>query len=460
MSTKRQNQAKETPQSSFTPAPQALLQRQCACGQHADGGECADCRAKREGTLQRAAVTPNIASGVPSVVHDVLSSSGQPLDTQTRSFMEPRFSHDFSQVRVHTDERAAESARSVNALAYTVGQDLVFGQGHYDPRTSEGKQLLAHELTHVVQQNSSIAVEGAVEGSTSPLEREADAAAQAVMSADSITVGRGEVVPSLQRVEGTATHRGRFDAAQEHDAILYTLAQGYDEKSIKLIQEVVGADIDGDYGGGTVESVGQWQSTHGLVVDGKTGPETLWTIITELRNQGRDLDALHLAESVRPTRKFTTDTGADVTSLESGAPPGGAPLTEADADSVLTIFGLLGKVIKLAPPSDRYDCHGFTFLSGAAWIDDDQVDAILSANGYSITATPSVGDIVIYRSGGDVKHSGLITAVSGATVTQIHSKWGRLGLYSHAPDDVPPSYGTWAAFTTARPGGALLNPKP
>src|SRR5207253_648342 len=71
----------------------------------------------------------------------------------TRSFMEPRFGHDFSQVRVHTDERAAESARSVNALAYTAGQDVVFGGGQYEPGTNEGKKLLAHELTHVVQQH-------------------------------------------------------------------------------------------------------------------------------------------------------------------------------------------------------------------------------------------------------------------------------------------------------------------
>jgi len=91
---------------------------------------------------------------VPSLVHEVLSSSGQPLDTETRSFMEPRFGHDFSQVRVHADERAAESAQAVNALAYTVGSDVVFGPGEYTPTTSKGKRLLAHELTHVVQQGS------------------------------------------------------------------------------------------------------------------------------------------------------------------------------------------------------------------------------------------------------------------------------------------------------------------
>jgi len=66
--------------------------------------------------------------------------------------MEPRFGHDFSQVRVHTNAKVAESARAVNALAYTVGRDVVFGVGQYAPTTSAGQRLLAHELTHVVQQ--------------------------------------------------------------------------------------------------------------------------------------------------------------------------------------------------------------------------------------------------------------------------------------------------------------------
>lgn len=142
------------PASSFTPAQSVVLQRQCACGQHTvASGECEECLQKREGTLQRAAINSASTNAVPPIVHDVLNSPGQPLDAGTRAFMEPRFGHDFSQVRVHTDARAAESARSVNALAYTVGRDVVFGTGQYAPGTGEGKRLLAHELTHVVQQN-------------------------------------------------------------------------------------------------------------------------------------------------------------------------------------------------------------------------------------------------------------------------------------------------------------------
>src|SRR2546430_17395987 len=107
---------------------------------------------QKSSVLQRAAVNTTPVNAVPPIVHDVLDSPGQALDAETRSLMEPRFGHDFSQVRVHTDEKAAESAQAVNALAYTVGRDVVFGKGQYVPRTTEGKSLLAHELTHVVQQ--------------------------------------------------------------------------------------------------------------------------------------------------------------------------------------------------------------------------------------------------------------------------------------------------------------------
>jgi hypothetical protein len=93
----------------------------------------------------------------PPIVEDVLSSAGEPLDAATRAFFEPRFGHDFSRVRVHADQRAAQSAKAVNALAYTVGSDVSFGTGQYRNSTTEGRRLLAHELAHVVQQQSAMA---------------------------------------------------------------------------------------------------------------------------------------------------------------------------------------------------------------------------------------------------------------------------------------------------------------
>lgn len=111
---------------------------------------CADC----EDELRRSPAPRGEPSTVPPIVHEVVCSPGQPLDRSTRTFMESRFGHDLSGVRVHTDAQAAASARSVNALAYTVGRDIVFGSGQYRPGTAEGKRLLGHELAHVIQQGA------------------------------------------------------------------------------------------------------------------------------------------------------------------------------------------------------------------------------------------------------------------------------------------------------------------
>ncbi|HEX7286438.1 MAG TPA: DUF4157 domain-containing protein [Candidatus Angelobacter sp.] len=133
------------------------VQRACACG-----GSCEDCKKKNKheepAKVQMKAAGPGRAGGMeaPPIVHEVVSSPGQPLDAGTRAFMEPRFGWDFSKVRVHTDEKAAESARAVGARAYTVGQNVVFGAGEYAPGRGEGQRLLGHELTHVVQQGGMV----------------------------------------------------------------------------------------------------------------------------------------------------------------------------------------------------------------------------------------------------------------------------------------------------------------
>ncbi|WP_088240835.1 eCIS core domain-containing protein [Calothrix rhizosoleniae] len=150
----KQTVAQQTPTTS--PLSQGgILQRKCeTCGQHTiAGGECEECK-KKAGIIQRRAANHNESSEVPPIVHEVLQSPGQPLDRDTRSFMESRFGHDFSQVRVHTDTKAGESAQAVNALAYTVGHNIIFGKGQYAPESPQNRYLLGHELTHVVQQRS------------------------------------------------------------------------------------------------------------------------------------------------------------------------------------------------------------------------------------------------------------------------------------------------------------------
>ncbi len=189
------------------------LQRTCACGgTPGPTGECAECRRKKrlgvagsslqpklhvnqpgdpyeqeadrvaeqvmrmsEPTLQRQVdedeeeeekllqakplVQRQVTGGAggneaPPVVHEVLRSPGRPLDAATRQFMESRFGHNFGQVRVHYGPLAAASTQAVQAEAYTVGWDVVFAAGRYRPDTQEGKYLLAHELTHALQQQT------------------------------------------------------------------------------------------------------------------------------------------------------------------------------------------------------------------------------------------------------------------------------------------------------------------
>ncbi|MBN8923568.1 MAG: hypothetical protein BGP10_06165 [Rhodanobacter sp. 68-29] len=182
--------------------PGGILQRKCACGRHAPGGgECAQCAQERK-RVQRLATGGPEAGAAPASVHGVLASPGRPLDATARSFMEPRFAHgsgaashvgaapvaggplqvgaandplerqaddmarrvmtmaapaaapghDFSRVRVHTDDAAAASAQELGARAYTVGEHIAFARGEYAPGTAAGRQLLAHELTHTLQQ--------------------------------------------------------------------------------------------------------------------------------------------------------------------------------------------------------------------------------------------------------------------------------------------------------------------
>lgn len=177
---------------------QGVLQRKCACGNHTVvGEECMACGRKKQ-ALQRkltmgahhdpleqeadriadqvlAMPTPAAnnrvslhirrytepsggqVNAVPDTVNQALAAHGWPLEPPLRQEMEHRFGHDFSQVKIHADSTAGQSARAVNAQAYTVGNDIVFGVGQFAPATHAGRRLLAHELTHVIQQSAGMA---------------------------------------------------------------------------------------------------------------------------------------------------------------------------------------------------------------------------------------------------------------------------------------------------------------
>jgi hypothetical protein len=132
----------------------SVLQRKCA--------ECTEEEEKNNALARKESGASDSVAGsaAPPIVHEVLRSPGQPLDAATRAFFEPRFGHDFSNVRIHTDGQAAASARAVNALAYTAGQHVVFEARAYRHETDAGRKLLAHELTHTIQQSSHPVVTG------------------------------------------------------------------------------------------------------------------------------------------------------------------------------------------------------------------------------------------------------------------------------------------------------------
>jgi hypothetical protein len=204
LQTRMKAAAMRTP--SFMPAQAGPLQRKCACGGSSGStGACAECRKEK---LQRRAAGQDGSSAAPAIVNDVLRSPGQPLDAATRAFMEPRFGHDFSRVRVHADAKAAESALAVNALAYTVGRDVVFGAGRYAPGTLEGDKLIAHELTHVAQQSHDISGAGATLRLGTPgdaYERQADLFSTAAVSGSQAGAGmaaNAETGPFLRRQGG------------------------------------------------------------------------------------------------------------------------------------------------------------------------------------------------------------------------------------------------------------------
>ena len=131
---------------------------------------CTECEEETVQTKEQADQTPALAPQAESQISNLQSSGGEPLAEPVRAYFEPRFGQDFSQVRVHQGSQAAASARAVNARAYTTGRNIAFGAGEYAPETTEGKRLLAHELTHVVQQGgASLAGDTGTSAATSQL---------------------------------------------------------------------------------------------------------------------------------------------------------------------------------------------------------------------------------------------------------------------------------------------------
>jgi len=196
-------------------------------------------------TAGNATVSAALEEQEPSLVKDVVGSGGgAPLDKDTRGFMESRLGADFSDVRVHTDAKASDSARSVQAYAYTVGNDVVFQSGKYEPESDSGKRTLAHELTHVVQQRS-----GPVAGTPAPggiqishpsdrFEQAAEGSADRVMSSASAAAPVAAAPAPVQReeddeeeVQGTFVQREGED--EEEVQGMFVQREGEEEEELQ-----------------------------------------------------------------------------------------------------------------------------------------------------------------------------------------------------------------------------------
>ncbi|WP_347275115.1 DUF4157 domain-containing protein [Candidatus Kuenenia sp.] len=185
--------------------PEPQPQRTCSCG-----GECPKCQAGQPGQEHERLQPKRVQLSDPEetlvvpIINEVLRSPGKPLNPTTRALMEARFGYDFSGVRMHTDAKAAESAQAVRAHAYTVGRDVVFAEGRYDPSGEQGRKLLVHELAHVVQQTggSNNILETVTKSRQEGLiEKEADATSNKAEKADVEMLYRTST-PSIQLQRG------------------------------------------------------------------------------------------------------------------------------------------------------------------------------------------------------------------------------------------------------------------
>ncbi len=225
----------------------------CAC--ESSGNPCTECASKK---LQR--MDANVAHGIPSVakqdaigadmreeahgdagteappvVHEALTATGRPLDAGTRAFMEPRFGHDFSEVRVHTGALAEESARAVGARAYTVGRDIVFAGGEHAPENPLGRRLLAHELSHVVQQG---AASGALH-SDGILQRQPAAPAQTPQSMPGQTPAQAdEELEKILRAAARGKTKTGVEAMLAASVVVYRMISRYLPEYVERIAGV------------------------------------------------------------------------------------------------------------------------------------------------------------------------------------------------------------------------------
>jgi hypothetical protein len=271
------------------------LQRKCSACEKENEQEKKIARKKVSGR----ATEPRTA---PAIVREVLASPGHPLDVETRAFFEPRLGRDLGSVSVHSDSRAAESASHVRARAYTVGHDVVFGLGQYAPTSVNGKKLLAHELTHILQQGST--PQPMRQAPAAPEQEEREPRAEGIEVGGDVSgvpvhlVKRGGVRVSRD-LAVSPTRPGAAEPVlteeQIQAAIRYNAFRFKDPYSIAVVRDIVGvprfpAVSDEDLALG----LARYQSSFGLTPDGKAGPATTAQLVTEAGAENLPKDATQL----------------------------------------------------------------------------------------------------------------------------------------------------------------------
>ena len=219
----------------------ALVRSRAAAVQSATSPEhAAVLRLQRE--AGNAAVTEMLTEQDPHGIDRVLQSGGRPLETSAKVQMESALGADFSDVRIHTGQDADRSAASLGANAYTMGSDIVFSEGGYDPASDSGQRTLAHELTHVVQQRSG-PVDGtmtdtgvALSDPSDRFEREAEATAAEVVSG-----GRAEGLSSAGPTAATGAVAQREEVGEEEEPVQTERADAITQREQPEEEEMPGA---------------------------------------------------------------------------------------------------------------------------------------------------------------------------------------------------------------------------
>ena len=209
--------------------------------------------------------TPDLESRIQA-----LKGGGQPLPESVRAFFEPRFGHDFRDVRVHSDSQANDLALSIQAKAFTVGQDVVFGTGQYTPGTRDGRHLIAHELTHVVQQSYANLLQG-------PIQRDLMAPRHRGREREDFPVDLDKTDPELQQ------------------AIEYNVRQFRNQpRQLELVLDVLGISrnepLESNINAAFVHAIQRFQWVFGLDPDGNFGPNTARQMGIELTTEAEYLE--------------------------------------------------------------------------------------------------------------------------------------------------------------------------